>query len=344
MYPTIYEEAREAFITAAEKSGYRHLRLRIPHENTEFFQDYALLRRDPKRLLVHLSGVHGIEGYVGSAVQCSLLAETPKEDGPSLLFIHAVNPYGMAFYRRANSKNVDLNRNFRTGPAKPNPDYKYFNSYLNPQNRLQFLTGPLSAFVHRHRFGAARTSMAIASGQVENPKGLFYMGTSVQKEVIHCQEFLKSHGSSAQEIVVIDLHTGLGEFGEEVLIAENGTRDEVFFAKVFDQPTIVPDPETNGIYDNQGPLSSAFRAALPSSKVHYVVQEFGTLSAFSNINALRKENYEWLKRGDTQPPSLKTQTEMLAHFFPENPAWRERVLSRGRLRWQQAEKFLQASP
>ena len=67
-------------------------------------------------LVVHTSGVHGVEGYAGSAVQQALLrlhSATPPTNKlrTSLLLIHAVNPYGMAHYRRFNENNVDLNRN-----------------------------------------------------------------------------------------------------------------------------------------------------------------------------------------------------------------------------------------
>ncbi|RZA08928.1 MAG: DUF2817 domain-containing protein, partial [Proteobacteria bacterium] len=100
-FSSTYEEARENFLHAAENSGFRQLRFRVPHEDSaELFVDFALLRRDPRKVLISISGVHGIEGYAGSAVQASLLGEDPSAEGPTLLFVHGVNPYGMKFYRR----------------------------------------------------------------------------------------------------------------------------------------------------------------------------------------------------------------------------------------------------
>lgn len=70
----------------------------------------------PERLIVLSSGLHGVEGYLGSAVQCAILEEelegwTPP-DRLAVVMIHALNPYGFAFHRRVNENNVDLNRNF----------------------------------------------------------------------------------------------------------------------------------------------------------------------------------------------------------------------------------------
>ena len=94
--------------------------------------------------VIHSSGTHGVEGYLGSAVQIRFLRELllrnnndciddddvrpsppssisqasspslafpPTEKVRKVLLIHLVNPYGMRHHRRTNENNVDLNRN-----------------------------------------------------------------------------------------------------------------------------------------------------------------------------------------------------------------------------------------
>lgn len=81
--------------------------------------------------IIHSSGTHGVEGYLGSAVQIRFLHElflqneallmqnreqekaSVDENGKvqQILLIHAVNPFGMRHHRRTNENNVDLNRN-----------------------------------------------------------------------------------------------------------------------------------------------------------------------------------------------------------------------------------------
>jgi hypothetical protein len=44
-----------------------------------------------------------------------LLGKRSIAPNVAVVFIHAVNPYGMSFWRRWNENNVDLNRNFLSG-------------------------------------------------------------------------------------------------------------------------------------------------------------------------------------------------------------------------------------
>ena len=86
--------------------------------------------KDEKEVnVIHCSGTHGIEGYLGSAIQLRFLHELflqnenqlrtnnvrapPTKNTPvkKVLLIHAINPYGMRHHRRTNENNVDLNRN-----------------------------------------------------------------------------------------------------------------------------------------------------------------------------------------------------------------------------------------
>jgi hypothetical protein len=59
------------------------------------------------RTTQHSSGVHGVEGYAGSAVQIDFLrnyarrtSSCPLSPGDLALIVHAVNPHGMSWYRR----------------------------------------------------------------------------------------------------------------------------------------------------------------------------------------------------------------------------------------------------
>jgi hypothetical protein len=80
--------------------------------------------QQPISVLVHTSGVHGPEGYVGSAIQRDWLAnfkiraQQPLPKGHLAVLVHAVNPFGMAWWHRFNENNVDLNRNAVVIPGK----------------------------------------------------------------------------------------------------------------------------------------------------------------------------------------------------------------------------------
>lgn len=307
----------------------------MPTEDSpELYQDYALLRRGPN-LVLHISGVHGIEGYAGSALQEEILRELkPESEGPSLLFLHALNPGGMAFYRRNNPFNVDLNRNFRKGPAKPNPDYAAFANYMAPKSRLGFFTGFLQAAWAYQRMGRARAVQAIASGQVTFPDGMFYMGQTVQREIALLQQVLVAHAKDAAKIAVLDVHTGLGDFLQESLFVDDELDDGSFVQSTFQRSVTKSDPK-DGIYQNQGRLSDSIRAALPQSTLQYVLQEFGTYPPRHTLNAVREENFEWHRRpaGVERPEKIRRQ--MMEAFCPESQEWRANFVAVGKKRFQQ---------
>ena len=66
-------------------------------------------------LIVLTTGVHGMEGYIGSVMLDVFFREIwPDLDhsDTGVLVVANVNPYGMKYMRRYNENNVDLNRNF----------------------------------------------------------------------------------------------------------------------------------------------------------------------------------------------------------------------------------------
>jgi hypothetical protein len=123
-----YSAARALFLQSAEKAGAEILSLPVFGTLTTdvFFQDVAILRGigKPEKFLIHLSGIHGVETYAGSAIQSLALdyisqhrktdIENGKKNFPTIVFFHAVNPYGFANNRRVNEDNIDVNRNFLT--------------------------------------------------------------------------------------------------------------------------------------------------------------------------------------------------------------------------------------
>ncbi|HEY8280510.1 MAG TPA: DUF2817 domain-containing protein [Bdellovibrionota bacterium] len=336
MMETDYHKARELFEQTAGAAGLRTVRTRVPYENQpDLFIDFAFQKRDPNKLLVQLSGVHGIEGYAGSTIQREVLKGLPQ-GGPSLLFVHAVNPYGMCLYRRANGNNVDLNRSFNLKTVT-NEDYKFFDAYLNPNSGLQFYTGFLKAVFSRYTLGETRSRQAIAAGQMTHPHGIFFCGREIQREVKLVQEVLRSHFAGIQQYTVLDLHTGLGEFAGEMLFVDHDreTDSPDYFEKIFGRKADVPDPGA-GSYEIHGRISDAFRQVLPKAKLRYCLQEFGTLNALKTIHALRKENFEWRFRAPGSPPSDGVRDAMLAAFGPNDETWQKRITELGIERWKQA--------
>ena len=149
-----YQEARNRFLDSIDKLKEKEfeiiqeqfpLNLKGPL-GEELIIDLAVIGSlESENLLLYSSGIHGVEGFAGSAIQLSVLDQIKKQSPFSdycIVFIHIINPYGMSWYRRVNENNVDLNRNFLTNHKGEPEGYKLIDKFINP-NTVPFKFDPL---------------------------------------------------------------------------------------------------------------------------------------------------------------------------------------------------------
>jgi len=337
-FSNTYELARYRFIAAACAAGARmdelHLDVKGPTGAPLAIEIAWFGIENPSRIVIHSSGIHGVEGFAGSAVQLALLESKPDipADG-ALVLVHCLNPYGMAWLRRTNEHNVDINRNFildannRTGAAAA---YRELDSLLNP---AQLPPGPDLFYLHALRsilrYGLPALKQAIAEGQFEFPKGLFFGGNEFEKGPLLYLAWLSYHVKSARRVFAIDVHTGLGKWGEEALYFRSGQDQAKGAARLAESlgKNVITDAVANGAYEIRGMLSEVFPMLEPKPEWSFVLQEFGTYPVLKVINALRKENV-WYHQGirDIGHPCRQHLKEMLA---PASRKWRDSVVERG---------------
>jgi hypothetical protein len=143
IYPATYHEARDLFRQATQDLG-AHLENHVVLNGAEYGGDLTIDVavvgvEDPTWSLVVSSGLHGVEGFFGSALQTAYLRQVQRQDvidsKGQLVLIHAINPFGFFALRRVNEDNVDLNRNFlvtgETYSGSPQL-YKDLDDFLNP--------------------------------------------------------------------------------------------------------------------------------------------------------------------------------------------------------------------
>ncbi len=288
----------------------------------------------PSRVVIHSSGIHGVEGFAGSAVQLAVLnspLDIPQD--AALILVHCLNPYGMAWLRRVNESNVDLNRNFilddgeRSGVADI---YRALDPLLNPA-RLR--PGPDLFYLRAAhcilKYGMPALRQAVAEGQYEYPRGLFYGGNVFEQGPMQYLGWLSLHLKSVRRLVAVDVHTGLGKWGEEAIYLRTARNLEDEAAKLGDElgRAVLTDAAAHGAYEIRGMLSEAFSMLEPTPDWSFILQEFGTYPALKVINALRLENY-WHHHGNagTEHWSKQRLKNMLA---PEDVDWRTSVVDRG---------------
>jgi len=290
----------------------------------------------PKNVLLHCSGTHGIEGYAGSAIQLASIGSGRHRvpEGDALVYVHVLNPYGMAWRRRVNENNVDLNRNFLPPDeayAGASDGYRLLSDTLNPKGRAGrfpefFLLRSVSKIV---RYGYTALKQAVTEGQYEFPKGLFFGGRDLEEGPGRYLEWLVEALGACERVIGIDVHTGLGPYGEDTLLVEAGIGDPLYetLRAAFGDRVMPWDPAQSVAYEIRGGHGAGVANALEGVEIEFITQEFGTIAPLKVLYALRQEN-RWHHYGDAHldHPSKALITEA---FGPKGERWRQRVLTRG---------------
>jgi hypothetical protein len=303
----------------------------------------------PDSTLVLSSGIHGVESFLGSAVQLGLLEDWISRKGSArvrCVLLHALNPFGFAWRRRVNDANVDLNRNLLPeGEAfRGTPDgYARLDTLLNPKHapsRWEPVT--LKFLLTIVRDGMPALKRAVASGQYEYPRGLFYGG----ERPSHLKEILSAHFDEwlgeSRRVMHLDVHTGLGDRATCKLLvdyplteAQHRQLSEWFGPHSFEAV------RAGGVaYPVRGSLGQWCVSHNRGRDYLYAGAEFGTYNPLRVLAGLRAENqaHHWCRPEDASTERAKQRLVEL--FCPRSELWRTRVLARGRQLVEQAIRGL----
>ncbi len=343
-YSADYDEARRKFRSLASSAGANLETFPISVTGfgpSELTIDVASVG-DPaaRRLVVVSSGVHGVEGYFGAAIQLAWLRQiaedTSKAQSPRVLLIHGINPYGFRCVRRANENNVDLNRNFllRDCAYRGCPNgYAELNRFLNPFSApSQFEPFKVKVLWNIWRRGLPAIKAAVAGGQYEFPQGLFFGGHCLaESSRLIVSNFQKWVGS-ARHVVHIDFHSGLGAFAEYklLLVESSGSRRVDWYRDTFDAEQVEPLNTPDGTaYVATGVMGDWLARSLTDCDYRFVAAEVGTYRIERVLGALRAENRAHFYCAPGSPKTQRAKQELMECFCPAAPAWRELVLERG---------------
>jgi len=343
-FPASYAVGRQAFLSGAVRhkatvESYP-ISARGP-QNEELAIDTAYLGpKQPQRVLVISSGIHGVEGFLGSALQDQLwtqqLSTLSLPTDTALLMVHAINPYGFAHIRRVNESNVDLNRNFCVHPEghSENPGYDLYYDILNPkdmnpdaeQERMVRL-GQIA-----QEEGMARMQAIISSGQYKHPTGLQFGGAKKEQSNTHMRQIAREHLKGVPQVTWVDFHTGLGVSATvELMFADLPgspafARGQRYYG---DRARSIRGGESVSA-DLSGVLAYGVEAELGTdTQLTMAMAEFGTHNPLRVFMAFRADN--WLAQhgdlGSEQGRQIKA--ELKEAFCPEAPEWQTEVLRVG---------------
>lgn len=341
LFPADYQQAREEFLAAADLAGCQTSSwpIKAPGWRQETLAiDVARWGSEATtHWLLITSGIHGTEGPFGSAVQLGFLRMLAERDPQSVgvLFLHAMNPFGYSWTRRANENNVDLNRNFLLPGEEfrgAHPLFHYVYQTFDPHRRERFYENfYLRAWwlIVRHSKATLKSSLPV--GQYDYPLGLFYGGHGPEVSQTLLQQ-LPGWMPQASEITHLDFHTGLGRWADYRLlidVAEDHC-DAQWFRLWAPARHVECASKNQTAYQARGSLGPWMKQVLfPGIHYRYAAAEFGTYRAERVLHALVSELQTHYSCASHHPRYRRAKRRVSETFVPASRYWRTATARQG---------------
>lgn len=349
-YSEDWYQATDKFYKNAAKVG--DLRWCVA-PNHKYDIPYVVIGDGPNKIVLN-SGIHGLEGYFGSAAQNLFMDKFLRNITPgalrlySIVLIHAINGWGMQNRMREvmDTKNgglVDLNRNFGVDFSRPdalpqNPLYDKAHKLLLSEPHPKKKKNAIKSYYYRHKNDGAWA--AISNGQYKHPYGLFFGGAEQMTENKMTLAIYDEIMRDAASLVSIGLHTGLGQFnrmlgrvsGHLMVSHPKNHKNTEFFANAFGRVPVVHDDAAQNGPTLLGDLVDCLevRYGTPDIPVYTADFEVGT-GEFPVMSPIYKRmdmgdaRYDLLNYGQINPQTWENLTES---WYPSDPRWRAAALQR----------------
>jgi hypothetical protein len=334
-----YRSARNAFLIAANEAGAVVQSFECGARDLDggrLWMDIARIGSEHAKVAIFLvCGVHGVEGFFGSAHQTKML----RQQGSALArtagsvayyFVHALNPFGFACLRRTNEDNVDLNRNFVDFDRGLSPDrgYEELHDLLVAAPTGEPARDEADRLIDRYiaERGMAAFATALTSGQYTRPGGLFYGGAKPSWSRKVWFDFLDATMPRLERAVVVDFHTGLGARGEIELIHLSCDRDRA--VGIWGE-RVRSLHESNASSAIVGSLLGATCERYPSVDLTAVAIELGTLPALDVLSAMRDDAWLIANPGCDRSTIDAVAKRNRAVFILDDPDWQRRAIAHG---------------
>ena len=350
-----YEDVRNHFLETAEKlmaeNENSDLYSHVINKNEDLYIDtlYLPSKTDQTNLIVLTTGVHGIEGYIGSVMLDVFWEEIyPQIDkeNTGVLVIANVNPYGMKYHRRYNENNVDLNRNFildwNSFDMAVNKDYPKVDKFLGPQKRMK------NALWHEAGFyismvgqvatkGVDAISNALLGGQYEFPEGVYYGGAGDEKSTTYVKDVFEwtLEDSNYENVVHIDVHSGYGpRYNMVIFNSAYETMNEAETKALFGYDNVI-SYDSEAFYPTTGDTTDFYYRLWEKmgskTTLFSTCFEFGTIgdSFLDSIISMKytieeNQNHWYPSKNKIMNEIVKERYQEL--FYPTEKEWREKTV------------------
>jgi hypothetical protein len=344
VFSRTYPEARAKFLAAADAAGldvHSEIHPLLGYDGEILALDVA--RCGPmsaEKLLLISSGCHGVEGYAGAGVQIALLRDAnflaeARRNGVAVLFLHALNPWGMSWMRRATHENIDLNRNFQDfhQPLPANPGYDELHPLLVPGTWPPAPENELKLQAQLAQRGLAVLQQMVSGGQYSEPEGLFYGGHAPSWSQQALRHVLRDHGRRCLKLAWVDLHSGLGPAGvaEPIFLGDGSNKAQLERARAWWPGLKAIHEHTSISAQISGAMWSVIAQECPQAEFTGIALEFGTVPPLHVLQAMRAD--QWLENHPEKPLrtelAQKIRKGLFEAFFVETVQWKQALIKNG---------------
>ncbi len=315
---------------------------------------YVPAQKETEKLLIITSGTHGVEGYVGSAVQKMFMSEiltTEMLNEVGVLLVHSVNPFGFKYSRRVTENNVDFNRNCDTEQSlfsSENSGYNDLIGMLNPEGKVNSgsLKNKFFMLIANNEFvkeSMASLRQAVLQGQYEHKKGLYFGGTGFEPQLTILGEVFKEYATEYETVFNIDLHTGYGNRGESHLFPNpiDDIKVKTALENVFEGYKI-DWGDSDDFYTINGSFTDYIGKLLADKFYLPMVLEYGTLNSQTTVGSIKSIHNMVLENQGVQhgyksaKDSLKIIDSFIEMYNPSSEKWRTKIMIDSKVMLKQA--------
>ena len=346
-----YDDARNDFQLKSEelKRKYpetKNFNLRVESKiDTSLTIDFCFIPGSNKtdKIIILSSGIHGEEGFAGSAVQLFFMDNYLNDEFLSktgILLIHGINPYGFKYARRVTENNVDLNRNSEIEKDlynNINQGYPKVYDLINPKGEVQTKSKANRFFFLRAIRDIIKESMpvlrqAVLQGQYEFPEGIYFGGKDFEPQIRDLVTIIDTICDPYQTVFAIDLHTAYGERGKLHLFP-NPVEEKVKkrMETVFDGFHI-DWGDTDDFYTYTGDFVS-YIGKINNDKIFIPMAfEYGTMDSQTTIGSIKSLHVMVLENQGDQygyksvDDSIKVKNDFIEMDYPSSESWRSHII------------------
>ena len=231
------------------------------------------------------------------------------------------------------------------------------NDMINPSRKPTWLRDDFvfwfDAIKNIMSHGMQKLKKVVAEGQYFKKDGIFYGGNDIAIEHDLLIKCLKEQSTNifgvdlckmAEKLTIVDVHTGLGRYGEDTLLTDQTSHGEKLRKLIpsYAQQNRILDFDTEGYWkemykDAVGNVTSShgYSSLFGNSKDSLcVVEEFGTVDPVLVFKALRAENMAYhYSQGESlkdEEVFYKRGLDVKRAFYSESdPFWKNQIINSG---------------